>query len=230
MVADADVIFANGAGLETFLQPLINNAGANARVNSVSDGIQLMEAPAGEIEPNQANQGDPHTWVDPNNVIIWVQNIEKTLSALDPANASDYQANASQYTDQLRQLDAWIVDQVASIPAENRTLVTDHLVYGYFDKRYGFQQIGAIIPGFSTVASPSAQELAAIESAITANKVKAVFVSEYSNPALAQRVTEDTGVALVKMYPEALSAASGPAATYLDMIRFNVSAIVTALK
>ena len=163
-------------------------------------------------------------------MLIWVDNIQAALTELDPANAADYQTNADRYKLELKSLDAWIVEQVATIPPQNRVLVTDHLVYGYFAERYGFEQIGAIIPGFSTVSSPSARELADIESAIQAHQVKAVFVSESTSPTLAQRVTEDTGVELVRLYHGSLSAPDGPAATYLDMVRFNVSAMVAALK
>lgn len=230
LVADASILFANGAGLEEFLQPLIENAGAQARVVEVSQGINLLQAPQGEAEAGDEHSGDPHTWVDPNNVLIWVKNIQTALSELDPANAGEYQANAERYSAELQGLDAWIVEQVAAIPPENRVLVTDHLVYGYFAERYGFEQIGAIIPGFSTISSPSARELADIESAIQAHKVKAVFVSESISPNLAQRVTEDTGVALMRLYHGSLSEPDGPAATYIDMLRFNVSAMVAALQ
>lgn len=229
LVADASVIFANGAGLEEFLQPLIENAGASARVVEVSSGIQLLDAPPGEIEAGEVQSGDPHTWVDPNNVIIWVENIRAALTELDPANSAKYQVNADRYESELQSLDAWIVEQVANIPPEKRVLVTDHLVYGYFAERYGFEQIGAIIPGFSTISSPSAKDVAAIESAIQAHKVQAVFVSESTSPTLVQRVSEDTGVALVRLYHGSLSEPDGPAASYLDMLRYNVSAMVDAL-
>ncbi len=230
MVADASIIFANGAGLEEFLQPLIENAGAQGRVIEVSDGIQLLEAPAGEADSGDADSGDPHTWVDPNNVLVWVDNIRAALVELDPAHAAIYQANAERYTASLQELDAWVVEQVAAIPPENRSLVTDHLVYGYFAARYGFEQIGAIIPGFSTISSPSAQDLAQIEEAIQSHHVLAIFVSDAINPTLAQRVSDDTGVQLVRLYHGSLSEPGGPAATYLDLIHYNVNAMVAALK
>lgn len=230
MVENASVIFANGAGLEEFLQPLIENAGALARVIEVSDGIRLLEAPAGEADGEDAHTGDPHTWVDPNNVLVWVENIRAALVELDPANAAIYQANAERYTASLKELDSWVVEQVALIPAANRTLVTDHLVYGYFAARYGFEQIGAIIPGFSTSSSPSAQDLAKIEQAIRGNNVRAIFISDAVTPTLAQRVSDDTDVQLVRLYHESFSEPGGPAATYLDMVHYNVSAMVAALK
>ena len=230
LVADASVIFANGAGLEEFLQPLIENAGAKARVVEVSEGISLLEAAPEESEAGDEHTGDPHTWVDPNNVLVWVENIQAALTELDPDNAADYQAKAERYKSELKAMDTWIVEQVATIPPENRVLVTDHLVYGYFAERYGFEQIGAIIPGFSTISSPSAKDLAAIESAIQAHNVKAVFVSESTSPTLVQRVSEDTGVALVRLYHGSLSEPDGPTATYIDMLRFNVNAMVAALQ
>ncbi|MHB1447956.1 MAG: metal ABC transporter substrate-binding protein [Bellilinea sp.] len=230
MVENASIIFANGAGLEEFLQPLIENAGAKARVIEVSDGIQLLEAPVEESNDGEPHTGDPHTWVDPNNVMVWVENIRAALVELDPANAAIYQANAARYTASLQELDSWVAEQVALIPAANRTLVTDHLVYGYFAARYGFEQIGAIIPGFSTSSSPSAQDLAQIEEAIRGRHVRAIFVSDAVTPTLAQRVSDDTGVQLVRLYHESFSEPGGPAATYLDMIHYNVNAMVAALK
>ncbi len=183
-----------------------------------------------EGEEHSHEGGDPHTWVDPNNVKIWVENIRAALTAADPAGEAAYRANAEAYLKQLDEIDAWIRQQIAQIPAENRKLVTDHQLFGYFAERYGFEQIGAIIPGYSTAAQPTAQEIAAIEDAIRAFGVKAVFVSKAVNPGLAQRVAEDTGIQLVGLYHGSLSAPGGEAATYLDYLRYNVTQIVNALK
>lgn len=229
LVSEADIIFANGAGLEEFLQPLIDSAGASARVVEVSTGITLLEAPAGEEDEHEEHAGDPHTWVDPNNVLVWVENIRAALTELTPEHAAEFQANAERYTAELRELDAWIRDQVATIPQENRLLVTDHLVYGYFAERYGFEQVGALIPGFSTASAPSARELAQIETAILQYHVPAIFIGEATSTALAQRVADDTGVSLVKLYHASLTEPGGDAPTYIDMMRYNVSAITSAL-
>ena len=225
-VTTAQAIFISGAGLETFVQPLLKNSGSQARLVSVSDGIPLLEPP---ISMEHA-AGDPHVWMDPNNVSVWTQNIEKTLVEMQPANASIYQANAQAYRRALTELDQWVRQQVALIPPDNRKLVTDHQVFGYFASRYGFQQVGAVIPGYSSMAEPSAQELAALEEAIRSLSVRAAFVGNTVNPSLAERVAEDTGVPLVMVYTDSLTAPDGPAATYLDFLRYNVNAIVSALK
>ncbi|MEW6503958.1 MAG: metal ABC transporter substrate-binding protein [Chloroflexota bacterium] len=243
LVADAQLVFVNGAGLEEFVSVLIENAGSADKVVEVSHGIELKDFGAHDDDHGEESQdhtdegeedthegGDPHTWVDPNLVKIWVENIRTALTAADPAGEAVYRANAEAYLKQLDEIDGWIRQQVAQIPPENRKLVTDHMVFGYFAERYGFEQIGAILPGYSTAAQPSAQEVAAIEDAIRQFGVKAVFVGKTINPNLAQRVAEDTGIQLVSLYTGSLSAPDGEAGTYLDYLRYNVTQIVNALK
>ena len=230
-IAKASLIFANGAGLEAFLEPLLKNAGSQAQVVYVSDGVQLIRfqsnLPGEESGPGG---GDPHTWFDPQNVKVWVQNIEKALSAQDPKDAQTYAANARRYIQQLDALDSWIQTQVDQIPSDQRKLVTDHEAFTYFAARYGFQQVGAIVPGYSTLAQPSAQELAALEDAIRKLGVKAVFVGETVSPNLAKQVAQDSGVKLVYLYTGALSDSKGPASTYLDFMHYDVNQIVNGLK
>jgi ABC-type Zn uptake system ZnuABC Zn-binding protein ZnuA len=173
---------------------------------------------------------DPHTWLDPNNVMVWVHNIEHELSEADPENTQAYAANAEAYEAELETLDAWIREQVAQIPEENRKLVTDHTLFTYFADEYGFEQVGTLIPGYNTLAEPTAQELAAIEDAIKDLNVKAVFVGNTVNPALGERVTADTGTQLVFVYTGSLSETDGEIPTYLDYMRYNTTAFVDALK
>jgi ABC-type Zn uptake system ZnuABC Zn-binding protein ZnuA len=245
-VTDAHVVFANGAGLEVFLEPLLESAGADAKVVPVSYDVELVQI-EDEHEHEEEHEGedreheeeheahehgdgvDPHTWFDPNNVRVWTQNIERALSALDPDGAEAYTANAETYTAQLEELDAWIREQVAQVDKANRRMVTDHTSLSYFVRRYGFEQVGAVFPGYSTLAEPSARELAALEDAIREFDVKAVFVGMTVNPDLAQRIADDTGVRLVVLYTGSLSEAGGPADDYVSFMRYNVSAIVEAL-
>jgi len=236
-VANAHVVFVNGAGLEVFLEPLLESAGVRkARVVPVSYGVELRESEGEHEETGAPESGhehggfDPHTWFDPHNVMVWVHNIEQALSALDPANARAYAANADAYQARLRDLDVWIREQVAQVPEANRKLVTDHTAFTYLAHRYGFEQAGAVVPGYSTLAAPSAQELAALEGIIRAFGVKAIFVGMTVNPDLARRIAQDTGIRLVFLYTGSLSEPGGPAGDYLSLMRYDVSAIVDALK
>jgi len=238
-ITNADIIFANGAGLEEFLQPLLVSAGAIDKLIEVSEGVKLIpfsdQGHAGEEKQAADNKpghegGDPHTWMDPNNVLIWVKNVADTLSAIDPEHAADYEANAKAYTASLRDLDSWIRSEVAQVPVENRKLVSDHAVFGYFADEYDFTQAGTITASFSTNAAPSAQELALLEDIIRQTGVQAVFTGETVNQELAAQVAHDTGTKLVLIYHGSLSEPDGPASSYINLMRYNVTAIVEALK
>jgi ABC-type Zn uptake system ZnuABC Zn-binding protein ZnuA len=232
LVSDADMVFTNGAGLEGFMSKLLENAGGKATVVSLSDGLELIPAAEEGGHAGEADHegSDPHVWWDPNNVQHWVNRIEGALSEADPKNAATYKANAQSYRLALSDLDGWISQQVAQVPQANRKIVSDHVVFGYFAKRYGFEQVGAVIPSVSTVAAPSAQEMADLEDVINNLGVKAIFLESTVNPALSQRIASDTSTQLVPFFSDSLSAAGGPAATYLDFMRTNVTAIVQALK
>ena len=149
---------------------------------------------------------------------------------MDPLNSSFYEANAKAYMFELEALDRWIREQVAVIPEANRKIVTDHANFGYFAAAYDFQQLGALIPGFSTLAQPSAQDLAQIEDVIHAYQIQAIFVGKSINPSLADRVATDTGVQLFFIYTGSLSDPGGEAGTYLNYMRYNTLAFVDGLK
>jgi ABC-type Zn uptake system ZnuABC Zn-binding protein ZnuA len=237
-VANADLVLINGAGLESFLDRLLENAGKD-KIVSVSEGITLRQLQADHPEAGaqpgadaggQTTGIDPHVWFDPQNVKVWVDNIEREMSARSPANAAIFATKAQAYQAELDALDTWIRDQVASIPPEHRKLVTDHQNLGYFADRYGFEQVGAVIPSFSAAAEPSAEELAALENTIQAQGVPAIFIGTTVSPNLAQRVAADTGAHLVTLYTDALTAPGGEAGSYLDLMRYDVGAIVEALQ
>lgn len=222
-LTDADLIFVNGLNLEEGLNTLLEAEGLN--IIPASDGIIAIEFVGEEFEG-----GDPHVWMDPLNVKVWVDNIAEALAASDPTHAENFRANAQAYRAKLDALDAWAAQQLSLIPREARVLVTDHESLGYFANHYDFEIVGALIPSLSTVSEPSAGELALLEDAISQYGVKAIFIGRSVNPSLADRVAADTGVKVITLYTESLSAQTGPAPTYLDLIRFNVAAIVAALQ
>ena len=162
--------------------------------------------------------------------MVWIENIELALSTLDPDSAISYAANTESYLAELELLDSWIHDQIGQVPEGNRRLVTDHGSFSYFAHRYGFEQTGTVFPGYSTLAEPSAQDIAQLEDVIRQEEVPAVFVSLTVNPDLAVQVAEDTGAQLVYLYTGSLSDPGGPADSYLSLMRYNVTAIVETLR
>ena len=226
-VSDAALVFEVGLGLEEFMATIITNAGTQVAPVTVSEGITTREFTAGGDEHFSA---DPHVWMDPANVIIWARNIAAAFSAYDPKHSDAYEANAAAYIAELEALDVWITQQVGKIPPENRQIVTDHMLFGYFAEKYGFTVVGAIIPSYSSGAQPSARELADLEQSIRQFDVKVILVGNTVNPSLASQIAEDTGIRLVQFYTGSLSEPAGPAATYLDYMRYNVSTIIGALE
>jgi ABC-type Zn uptake system ZnuABC Zn-binding protein ZnuA len=229
---EAELIFINGAGLEGYIQPMLENTTGVERIIDVSNGIFLITIDSVLENAEEAHDfgGDPHTWTDPNNVKIWVENISRALMEADALHADYYQENAKTYTQALESLDNWVSEQVRVIPPERRKLLFDHHVFGYYAKRYGFDVIGAIIPSFSTLAEPSAQELAEIEQIIRSLGVPAIFVGSTVNANIADQITQDTGVKIIRVYTGSLSEETGEASSYLEYIRYNTQAIIEALK
>jgi len=227
-IGDSSLLVVNGLGYERFLESLLENAGGEHRVITASDGLEPLkvedEADAGQF------LGDPHMWLDPSRVVVYVENIREGLTRIDPEGAAVYRSNAEAYAAQLGDLDAWIVEQVSQVSPERRLLVTNHETLGYFSDRYGFTIIGAVAPSLSSDASPSAGQMAGLIEQIKATGAPAIFVDEVDNPALARQIAEETGVKVVQdLHFESLTGGP-PAATYIDMMRHDVRLIVNALK
>ena len=167
--------------------------------------------------------------MDPTLVAAWTAEIAEALAEIDPGHGADYAERAAAYVGELDDLDAWVRNQVASVPPDRRILVTDHDVFGYFADRYGFTVLDSIIPGFSTASEPSARHLAALREAIAEHGVPSIFVGTTVNPQVARAVADDLGIEVVIVYTGSLSEPGGPAATYQQFMRTNIERIVAAL-
>ena len=227
-IAESNLLILNGVEYEHFIEPLFENAGGERLIIEAANGLEPhpAEEHAGEAESGESHDheaGDPHMWLDPNLVITYVENIRDGLIEVDPEGAETYKANADAYIAQLKDLDKWIVEQVNSIPAERRLLVTNHEAVGYFAERYGFEIVGAIIPSLSTDAGTSAKEMAALIEQIKSSGAPAIFLGEVENADLANQIADETGVKVVNdLYLESLTDGA-PAATYIDMMKHNVT-------
>jgi ABC-type Zn uptake system ZnuABC Zn-binding protein ZnuA len=225
---DAHLVLANGAGLEANLDEMLQNAGGSAVRVEVSQGFDLLPAGGGHDDDAHGDV-DPHVWFSVPAVIHWVDRIEAALGAMEPDNAAYYGQNAGAYRQELEALDGWIQEQVAQVPEANRKLVTSHPVFGYFARRYGFQQIGAVYP-LNPSAEPSARDIARLQDAIAQYNVPAIFTESTVNPRLARQVAEDTGIQIVSLYTGSLGGPGSGAESYVELMRYDVGAIVDALK
>lgn len=232
-VADCRILIINGSGLETWLNIILQNAGGNYELVEASKGLTPRTPRPEEmalLDPAEA-ANDPHFWLNPDNVIRYVENIRDGLILVDPGGKDIYTANAQSYSQRLADLDSWIKSQVAQIPPERRLLVTNHESLGYFADRYGFQVIGTIFPGTSSEASPSALDLARLIDKITSTHAPAIFLEVGTNPQLASQISQETGIKIVEnLYVHSLSGPDGPTPDYITMMKYNTTIIVEALK
>jgi len=231
-ISESNVLILNGAGFEEWAAKTLENAGGKRQVIEASAGLTSRKAREGETAGMSNQQlSDPHFWLDPVNVVKYVENIRDGLIAADPAGKDEYARNAANYIVKLNELDAWIKTQVEQIPVERRLIVTNHESFGYFADRYGFKIIGTIIPGTTTGAAPSAQQLAQLIKHIKETGAIAIFIETGASPQLAEQVSAETGVKVVsELYSESITEMGGKAPTYIDMMKYNLNAIVEALK
>ncbi len=171
---------------------------------------------------------DPHAWQNPGNVVLYVRNIAASLAKVDASSAATYQANADAYVKELQTLDAWAQAQFAAIPLAKRKVITSHDAFGNFAAHY---QIKFLAPqGVNTEAEPSAKQVAQLIRQIQREKIRAVFVENMSNPKLIAQLSQDAGATVgASLYSDTLSAADKPGATYLQMMRHNVTQLAAGM-
>jgi ABC-type Zn uptake system ZnuABC Zn-binding protein ZnuA len=233
--SQAQVVFINGWDLEEGLVEDLANTVDNAPIVPISAGLtplfsgdhdsndRSLTQPAGRL-------ADPHIWLDPHLVKQWAINSSHVLSTLDPANANTYQANLETYSQQLEDLIAYFDEQIATVPVEQRQLVTNHNSLAYFASAYDFNIIGTVIPEASTLADPSASELVNLIREMEDNGVCAIFSESTVSDDLAQTVLNELDtcdeVRVIKLYTGALGPEGSGAENYHDMMRANITAIV----
>ena len=221
----AKLILLNGLGLEPLA---LQRAAQQSRVPlfTVTQNIKpLMLADDGH---GHHQHTDPHVWNDPVLMQIYARNIANALISVDPQGKAYYQQRLTAYQQQLAGLNNWASKMFNAVPAEKRKVLTGHDAFGYMAKRYRIEFIAP--QGMSTEAEPSARQVAAIISQIRRDHIKAIFMENIKNPKMVQRIASETQTKISgRLYSDALSKGA-PAATYIDMFRYNVNALCSAMK
>lgn len=225
-IADADLVFASGGELDSWIGKAIEQAGSNAPVIDLSTkiGDRLTSDEAG------ADGLDPHWWHDPRNVDDVVPAISSALITIDGADKAAIERSGKRFGARVGRLDRRLTACYASVPDAQRKIVTDHDAFGYLAHRYSIEIIGAVIPALTTEAQPSAGELADLRTLIARERVKAVFPETSVNSDLAQTVASETGASAdYTLYGDSLGPPDSKGATYLSMERANAEAIVRGM-
>ncbi|MEM9512340.1 MAG: zinc ABC transporter substrate-binding protein [Cyanobacteria bacterium P01_E01_bin.48] len=222
-IEQADLIFYNGYNLEPALIRLIEGDAGVARAVAVGEQIEPLLL-AGQTEP------DPHVWGDVANAIVMVEVIQDELSELDPSRAESFQARADLLAAELERLDDWIADSIATIPPEQRRLVTTHDAFQYFADAYDIPVLGTLI-GISTEEQPSARTVARLVDSIRAAGVSTIFAETTINPQLIENVAAEANVALASpaLFSDSIGAPGGPGDSYIAMMATNALTITQSL-
>ena len=222
---EADLILYNGYDLEPGLIRMMNAAGTNARKFAVGEVVPPLQMQQyGQTRP------DPHVWGNASHAIVMVEAIRDELIALSPEDEAVFTENAAQLTSELEQLHTWIQQQTATIPPDQRQLVTTHDAFQYYAQSYGLTVAGTLI-GISTEEQPSAQTVQRLVSAIQGLGVPAIFAETTINDRLITTVAEEAGVELAPqaLYSDSIGAPGTEGDSYVKMMVSNTRAIVENL-
>ncbi|WAC75719.1 zinc ABC transporter substrate-binding protein [Roseateles sp. SL47] len=218
-LADAQLMVVNGLGFEGWLDRLVQASGFRGTLLTASVGIQPRRL---------GREPDPHAWQDLGMVQRYVKTLTAALIDMRLDDQQALRARADAYLGQLQSMDAALRKRLDRLSREQRRVVTSHDAFGYFGDAYGVDFLSA--QGMSTNSEPSASAVARLIQQIRRQQVRAVFVENISDPRLIERIAREGGVRVGgRLYSDALSGPSGPAATFLQLFAHNAEAICTAL-
>ncbi len=229
-IAGAGLILFNGLHLEAAMGEVLEEMGRRTRTVAVGEAV-----PDEQLIGSDAFGGshDPHIWFD---VALWrhaVAAVAEALVAADPPHADTYRSRADAYLAELDTLDVWVRAQMATIPPDRRVLITAHDAFGYFGRAYGVEVRG--LQGISTAAEAGTADVQGLARLIAERRIPALFV-ETSIPRrtieAVQAAARSRGATVqigAPLYSDALGSSGTPAASYIGMVRSNVTAIVRGL-
>jgi zinc/manganese transport system substrate-binding protein len=246
---NADLLVTNGAGFEEGMIDIIEQVeSSGTTVFEFADHVELLEL--GEEDHSEEEDhsdeeedhseeedghghsgGDPHIWTDPSRMVSAVEAFGVALSELEGIDAAAAEAQVQAYVDELVALDAAMEETLSVVPPENRVLVTNHEVFGYFADRFDFDVVGAVIPSLTTSAEPSTAEVEALVELIEREQIPAIFAETSGSTQLADAIAESAGneVEVVVLYSESLGETGSEADTYIGMMATNATLIANAL-
>ncbi len=227
----ADIIFINGLVLE---EPTKDLALANIKTSANICELGTEVLPESEYIydfsfPKEGGKPNPHLWTNPPMAKQYAQVVRDVLVRRDPSSAAIYESNFSAFALKIDALDDAIKIATATIPEDQRKLLTYHDAYAYFAKNYGFTVIGAIQP--SSFDEPTPKEIGELILQVKSQKVKAIFGSEVFPSTVLEQIGAETGVRYVDVLrdDDLIGEPGGPEHSYLGLMRFDFATIVEAL-
>jgi zinc/manganese transport system substrate-binding protein len=251
-IQEADLVVANGLGLEEGFADVLESAAADGgNVLMVAPFLDPLPFGGGHADEDHADEDhadedhadddhgdehahaesgdDPHVWLDPLRMADASRIVAEELSKID--DSVDWIARGNAYAGALTAADTEIQAALEVVPPADRKLVTNHDALGYFANRYGFEVVGVVIPGGSTLAEPSSAELTELVTAVDQEQVRAIFAETTNPEVLADAVAAEAGeeVIVVELFTGSLGEPGSGADTLIGMLTTNAQLIAEAL-
>ena len=216
---DADLVIWNGLNLERWFEKFFQNVSDVPSVVA-SEGVE----PMGISEGAYSGKPNPHAWMSPSNALIYVENIRKALVQHDPAHADTYNKNAAAYAAQIKAMDAPLRERLASIPKDQRWLVTSEGAFSYLARDYGLRELYLWPINADQQGTP--QQVRRVIDEVRKSKIPVVFSESTVSDKPARQVAKETGARYGGvLYVDSLSEATGPVPTFLKLLETTVATI-----
>lgn len=220
--SEADLIVDNGLNLESWFEQFVNSTDVPHVV--VSDGVEVIDITG----DTYAGTPNPHAWMSPTNVQIYVDNMVAAFSELSPEHAAEFEANGEAYKQELQQIQDDLVREISTLPESQRALVSCEGAFSYLARDAGLQEHYIWPVNAEQQATP--QQITAVIEAVREKNIPAVFCESTVSDAPMQQVVEATGASFGgTLYVDSLSEEDGPVPTYLDLIRHDTDVILAGL-
>jgi zinc/manganese transport system substrate-binding protein len=225
-VRNAQLLFEVGLGLEVWVAGLVKSAGhPSLRIVTTSKGIGLIsDGHEGDPAHEDQRHGNPHIWMDPENVATMMRHVTEALVQADSAHAEEFRQNQAAYLKRLDQLRMELNDRLAKLT--DRRFIAHHPAWPYFARRFGFKIVGTIQA--QSASEPSAVHLQTLIATIKKQHVKAVVSEIQLSQRLPELLAKETGARVVVL--TTLPGGLPRTDTYLDMLRYNVLQLANALE
>ena len=219
--ADADLVIQNGLGLERWFEKFTSQSGAETVV--ASKGV----VPIPIAEGDHKGEPNPHAWMSPKNAKVYVDNMVAAFSKLDPSHAKEFEANGKAYKAKLDAIASDMQKKLASVPQEQRALVTCEGAFSYLTRDYGLAE--HYLWGVNAEGAMTPKRVAAVQDTVKKNRIPAVFC-ESTVEGKMDAVVQATGAKYGgTLYVDSLTDAKGPAPTYLDLLEYDTKTIASGL-
>lgn len=220
----ADIVFDNGLNLEIWAEKLYSALPEVPHV-TLSEGIEVIQIGEGAYK----DKPNPHAWMSPKQALIYVENIRAALVVLSPADEAYFNANAAAYADKITALDTRLATALSALPASHRTLVSCEGAFSYLTNDYGLEELYLWAINDESQGSP--QQIARVVDEVKAKNIPTIFCESTVEPRIQEEVANASGAKLGGvLYVDSLSAAGGPAPTYIALLEHTVSTIIEGLE